>query len=419
MDLHNSDSLASKPTIDARLGGAVAPKQKDVNTAVEETLGPSVWKLQLRPMAFEAGFVHELNGLSSLSDGRNVFFEAEFQMAAQDRVLPPATKQLVLTETVGEETGMRLYLPVHLTRIGFPATTVWRVASHPFGPLSTPLLEYSDREEICARFAALIGRLPALKGHPLVFEDAAIGDELFSQMQSGFSDAGHGVGVSATHTRAVLHPIAADKPGETFERNALATKRRKELARLRRRLEEYGSLEFERAENFETVRLWFEEFLLLETRSWKGRRGTSLHIIRKNAAFARQTVAALSRQKRAIICSLRLDGRPIASIILLRSGNRFYPWKTAFDENYASSSPGAQLIIAMSRYLVEKPGFALADSLATGDSWIDHLWRDRLEIGTFVVATQIGVGDAAQKCLRAVQRRRTVREWAKRTLRRK
>lgn len=356
--------------------------------ASRKTKCSSIWTLELREMTFSAELIHELNGLASLSGGRNLFFETEFQIAGRNRVLPHDTRQLVLSESIGGETSIRLYLPIVLTRRGIPPRRYWRVASHPFGPLSLPLVEYCDREEICEQFSALIGRLPVLDRCPLLFEDLPVADPVITTLRECLTRNGHASILRTTHSRAVLLPSAmANGAGDAFVRNALPRKKRRGLGRQRRRLEELGELRLEHAEDFELMRRRFEEFLLLETRGWKGRKGTSLHVIRQTAAFARQCVTALASQKRSAIYSLRLDDRPVASLIMLRSGHRYYPWKIAFDATYGAYSPGIQLILAVTRDLLERRGFAFADSLSGENSWIDSLWPDRIELGVLICAT--------------------------------
>ncbi len=156
--------------------------------------------------------------------------------------------------------------------------------------------------------------------------------------------------------------------------------------------------EFERAERLWDILLRFEEFLVLETRGWKGRKGSSIHVIRKTAAFARQAVGELAAQGRAVIYTLRLDGNAIASLIMLRSANRYYPWKIAFDEQWGAYSPGTQLMLRATRQLLAMPGFEFADSLARETSWIDPLWPYKFRLATVIVA--------APATVRAAHRRR-------------
>jgi hypothetical protein len=166
----------------------------------------------------------------------------------------------------------------------------------------------------------------------------------------------------------------------------LNKKRSREFRRLQRKLSELGEVTFERVcESFDVI-LRFEEFLLLETRSWKGRRGTSIHTLKKDAAFARQSVVDLAREGNCEIFSLRLDDSAIASIILFKAGASYYPWKITFNEEYSRFSPGTLLMVNMTEELTYRTGFSYGDSLAKyGNSWMSHLWPDTTEFSTLIL----------------------------------
>ena len=84
---------------------------------------------------------------------------------------------------------------------------------------------------------------------------------------------------------------------------------------------------------------------------------------------------------------MRLDGRPLASMILLSMNGYYYPWKITFDEHYARYSPGALLMARLGDYLRSLPDFRMADSLAkTGTSWMDLFWRDKIMLQTVTLA---------------------------------
>ena len=76
-----------------------------------------------------------------------------------------------------------------------------------------------------------------------------------------------------------------------------------------------------------------------------------------------------------------LDGRAIAAIVTLRSGDAAWCWKIAYDEAFARYSPGVQLLLDVTEALLADPRIARADSCATPDHpMIDHIWRERLSL---------------------------------------
>lgn len=399
-------------------GAPDAPLSDPASVVVEETIGTSQWALEYRPYAHRAPLIAALDELASHSDGANPFFEPEFLSASVDRIGEPGKNLIVLWERIGEAPIARLAFPVIEDRIGLPAKSVLRAWSHPFAPLSTPLIDMRDADETVARFAQLFPRLEPAKLLPLVFDDFAVEEPAAKALFGAMREAGFTTVDTASRTRGYLPPAPGRKVTDHLPIMAHA-KRRRELARQFRKLEALGSVEYEKVDDFDHIVVRFEEFLLLETRGWKGRKGTSIHVLRKTASFARQAVAALGDRGRAAIYSLRLDGRAIASLIMLRAGNRYFPWKIAFNSDYQSYSPGVLLMVHASGDLMETGGFAGADSLAAERSWIDRIWPARLPLETLIVAppgtrAAAGVSDVA----RAVERDRRLRRFAKRLIRR-
>jgi hypothetical protein len=92
-------------------------------------------------------------------------------------------------------------------------------------------------------------------------------------------------------------------------------------------------------------------------------------------------VSALAAEGKASVARLALDGRAIATIVTLRSGDSAWCWKIAYDEAYSRSSPGVQLLLDVTDELLADASVARADSCATADHpMIDHIWRERLAL---------------------------------------
>jgi CelD/BcsL family acetyltransferase involved in cellulose biosynthesis len=227
--------------------------------------------------------------------------------------------------------------------------------------------------------------------------------------------------------RAILaHAVRNKLPVQEFDRrhraamvrddNAVmrevAGKRRKELARLLRRLEEKGEVTFTTARSIPDVRNAVETFLALEGRGWKGERGTALVCNPCLATFTRAALRRMAGLSRCRIETMSVDGKPIAIGLVLLSRDHAAFWKIAFDEAYAPYSPGAQLTIALARSLAQDSSINLADSCAIPDHpMIDHLWVDRREI----VDIFIGCGDLGQfqRAVQMEQTKRSLRRIAK------
>jgi CelD/BcsL family acetyltransferase involved in cellulose biosynthesis len=201
-------------------------------------------------------------------------------------------------------------------------------------------------------------------------------------------------------------------PTSRFEAN-LDKKRRKEWARQRRRLEERGRLEATAGDDVGGV----EAFLALEQRGWKGARGTALGADPARAAFTREMLGRFAARGQLGVHSLALDGEPIAIGLVLRSGERAFYWKTAYDERFAEYSPGLQLTLDLSRALERKPGLALIDSCAISDyPMIDRLWRARLDVADLALALDAGPARGFALGLAAAEAKQRLRELAKRAI---
>jgi hypothetical protein len=121
------------------------------------------------------------------------------------------------------------------------------------------------------------------------------------------------------------------------------------------------------------------DFLAIEAGGWKGRAGTAARAHADLRAFLETAVMALADEGKARIDRLFIDARAIAALVVLQSGATAWTWKIAHDENFARASPGVQLLIDVTRTLLDDARIARADSCATADHpMIDHVWRERL-----------------------------------------
>lgn len=384
----------------------------DVLLASVAGMDSSLWEMSTRHCGFREGDFELLEALSASTVDRNVFFEPPFFTASHERLGMPVKKLVTLSEKVGASTTMKLVFPVQSEKVGFPRMKVMRVWSHMYGPLSSPLLQGDEAEQIAEKFIQCTIGVKFAGWDAIVFQDLPTDGTFTRSLQKISSDYSHSL-IVEPYQRAILGP----KSASAYPGNVLSSKRKKELKRQYRRLGELGDLQLEITSDLMGTLLRFEEFLLMETRSWKGERGTSIHMIKKTAAFARQAVANLVAADACQIYSLRLDNRAVSSVIVLRSGGQYFPWKMAFDENYAKYSAGKLLIVEMTKAMLDQKGFEGADSLAAPDNlMINQLWPDRMDLGTLV----LGLGDkgpqVAQKVANAIVRENKLKKIGKRIL---
>jgi CelD/BcsL family acetyltransferase involved in cellulose biosynthesis len=210
--------------------------------------------------------------------------------------------------------------------------------------------------------------------------------------------------------RAILAG-AADSP-LGFEAG-LPKKRLKEWSRQMRRLKERGAAVFRVASDEAAV----EAFLALEAKGWKGAQRTALGLDPRLAAFTRSMLAGMAREGGLAIHLLELDGAPLAAGVVLRSGERAYYWKTAYDESYAEYSPGVQLTLEISCAQQRDATIAVTDSCAIeGHPMIDRLWPARMTLVDYVISTRPGPARRVALWLAAERAKRRLREFAKRVI---
>lgn len=200
-----------------------------------------------------------------------------------------------------------------------------------------------------------------------------------------------------------------DEP-EAFLQSYISAKKRKELRRQRRRLEELGALAYTSARSPEDVRAAMERFLTLEASGWKGNQSTALLSDPSTATFARSMSRYFARQGACHIDALELNGEPIVMGVVLLSGDTAFYWKTAYDEAYARLSPGVLFSIELTIKMMASGTHELINSCAVPNHpMIDHIWRERIEMGDLCIATggattaNFGTAIAKERATRALR----------------
>jgi CelD/BcsL family acetyltransferase involved in cellulose biosynthesis len=309
---------------------------------------------------------------------RNVFYEPAFMTAAAP-VFGADAGAVLVWSAAGQLLGL---FP---SRIGRERGRPFAMAigwTHPFAPLGTPLV---DRDAAEAAIAAWLDRLagdPAMPGLlllPLVPEQGPFA----AALDAVLAGSGRRSAALGHHRRALLDP-GARRDG--YLERAVPTRRRKELRRQRRRLEEIAPVTVATAGG-SGIDAALQDFLVLEASGWKGIAGTAAVNDPAVHDFFRRAVAALSAEGRARIDRLFLNGRAVAAAVTLVSGDAAWFWKIAYNEGLARFSPGVQLVAELTESLLQEPLPARVDSCATANHpMIDHLWRERLALCDRLIA---------------------------------
>jgi hypothetical protein len=282
----------------------------------------------------------------------------------------------------------------------------WR---HEYCCHGAPLL---DRAEAAACLDAIVSHLRAEGGAAPMLSLTLVPSHgpLFSLVTSFAARAGLSVANVAEYRRAALDATEAGR----LATDSFSSKKRKELGRLSRRLQEKGDISFGVAEAGAALNQHIESFLALEVRGWKGRNGGALLARPEHAVFARAMLRGMAHEGRCQIYWLACGERVIASNILLRDADRAYFWKTAYDEEFSAFSPGVLLTLRMTDALLHDPVLSRIDSCAIPDHpMIDHVWSDRESFVDVVLACRPDLSAALRGAIRRERFRRWLRDQAK------
>ena len=352
-----------------------------------------------RPLAGLAGVAAEWRALARRAVEPNVFYEPAFALAAAPALAPDAGA--VLVRAAGQQQLIGLFpCRIEPRRYGvrLPLLAGW---AHQYGPLGTPLVDADALHPAVTAFLDHVAddpKLPKLLRMPYQVEDGPVAMALVAAI----AQRGGRTARFERHQRALLAP-AKDRAG--YLDAALGRKKRKELGRQRRRLDEAGGLQLTFAGTPAEAAEALADFLALEARGWKGAAGTAAAQSDAIRRFMESAVAGLAAQGQARVARLLQAGRTIAAGVLLTSGRGAWFWKIAHDEDAARASPGVQLTLDLTETILRDGDIAWCNSCATADhAMIDSIWRERRPMVDLLCALEPGIDFAVACRLEALRR---------------
>jgi CelD/BcsL family acetyltransferase involved in cellulose biosynthesis len=316
----------------------------------------------------------------------NVFYEPAFALAAAPVFAADAGAILVWSADPPRRLLGLFPVDIERRRYGLsPAVlTGW---THPYAPLGVPLVDRDAADAAIDAFLDHVSRDPALP-KILLLPFVPLDGPFAHALGRALARRGTAIATFGRHRRAQLVPIGARS---AYIERAIGAKRRKELRRQRRRLANASAVTLATATAPPAVAAALADFLAIETRGWKGRRGTAAAQHPAIRQFMERAMTGLAADGMARIDRLMHGERAIAAAITLRSGDTAWFFKIAYDEAVAQSSPGVQLALDVTTAMLADATMARIDSCATADHpMIDHLWRERLAIGDLMVAIRPG-----------------------------
>jgi CelD/BcsL family acetyltransferase involved in cellulose biosynthesis len=337
-------------------------------------------RVELRPLTELAAFAEEWRGLAARALELNIFYEPEFALAAAP-VFGRGVSALLVWSPAGRLLGFFPYR-IDAWRYGTMAAQVgW---THSYAPLGVPLVEREHATRVIAAWVDCLARDP--NGPKLLLLPMLPDGPFATALHSVLGESGSRSASFDRHRRALLAP---GKGRVGYLQHAGSSKSRKEIRRLRRRLEDLAPVSHVTVTNPNEIAAATKEFLRLEASGWKGAAGTAAALKPQIGHFLATAVSGLAASGNARVDLLLADDQPIAATITLLSSDTAWCWKIAYDERFARYSPGVQLVLELSRDLLANESLAQADSCAIPDHpMIDPIWREGLVLSDLLIAVK-------------------------------
>jgi CelD/BcsL family acetyltransferase involved in cellulose biosynthesis len=398
--------MVAIPIFEEQTGGAAAAMmaslaglELDVPALAQfEGFALSSPKRRLAVYPASAGFelAEELEFLSWRSVEGNIFFNPRFLAPAMPRLDDREIRFAVVRDETDLKSRLRFVMPFSIEKAGFGiGPSIIRSWASPFSPLGTPLIDRDDPIGVVEDVLEILSRKHLKLPDVLVIPDIPANGPAASAMRT----AAIGRNLSVLTTNKVERPImkTGEEP-EEYLRAAMSAHHMRGYRRRLRRLREHGDITFHEFREPSDVRRRTEEFLALEARGWKGRERSAMSIDRYRAAFAREALYMLAERDMCRIHTLDLNGKAIASLVVLREGNTAYTWKTAYDETHAKWSPGSLLMLDVTTRLLDDANIERVDSLAVPDHPVmSHMWKEREQMVSLVIGLTPGSDRAARQ----------------------
>ncbi len=326
----------------------------------------------------------------------NPFFEPEFVLPAA-ATIPDAPGLLVAIDGAGDWAGAApLWRGRGWHHVPLRGAATW---DHLYSFFGAPLVRAGDeREALRCWLEPAAGVVRTFLGLDLL--DA--GGPVLAALEEAAAETGATTVVYAEHERAALF---RDEDGLSMR---LSSKRRRENARLGRRLGEAlgdGVAVVDRSEDPRAV----EDFMELEAAGWKGGGGTALASSAAHAEFFRRMCEEFRQAGRLQFLSLEGSGRLTAMKCDLIAGSAVYCFKTSFDESLAEFSPGVQLERALADHEKDNERVHLIDTCAeAGNEMANRVWPDRRRMVSLAVSGPGLGGTLSRLMIRATAQTRTM-----------
>ncbi|MBY0530568.1 MAG: GNAT family N-acetyltransferase [Xanthobacteraceae bacterium] len=315
-----------------------------------------------------SGLVPAWEGLCARAVENNVYYAPRYALALIKNIDRDGNLRFA---TVWQADTLVALLPFKGSSIS-AAARAWQT-DYTFS--CTPLL---DRACPLEAATALVDLLRTINAGEWIVPTANIGGPACRAMVEALKNDNRPSRIVNSFQRAVVeHASSFDE----HMRLHLSSKRRRDLARSRRRLEELGTVAHDSHRSGEGLDRAVRAFLKIESSGWKGRRGTALACHASTRQFA---IDAFTGDREASICRadvLTLDSTPVAVGLTVFSGDTGFTVKGAYDETYRSYSVGLLLEVEVLRGFLNDRWASRLDGATNGAHVVDGLWSSTVEVG--------------------------------------
>ena len=389
----------------------VGTESRLTNKVIMQTQTPAIEPFTPQPVAsspqLKASWV-EVGELRSRMDAwdflannalsRIVPFESNVLLPALKHLATESVRVLVVEDVAAEShcnlVGLVPIEPKSIYRLPFKAAEIWK---HDQCFDATPLLHKQFAVEawklICEKIKAT--------GFSLLSLDTVSAEPKFERVFRAVEKQNRIVRFQRDQYQRVA--FIPSKTATDFVQKHCSKNVRKSTKRQLRRLEELGKVTWEQSDSSSDFEQLTDEFLKLEASGWKGKEGTALASTPATKAFYEEMIRESAKAGKAKFLSLKLDGCPIAMLSDLHSEDFSYCYKTAYNEEFSSFSPGLQAEFKNIEYL-HRDGIELGDSCtSTSTSSVNRIWGDKLAFQNLVLSLSPGLARTAVRALPVIQ----------------
>ncbi len=326
----------------------------------------------------------ELDFLSNRAMEPNVFFSGRFLAPAMPRLEDRQVRLALMRDNSSTRSRIRLLMPFTVDKPGFAiGPSIIRGWSNSFGPLGTPLVDAEDAGETLDNLFEALSRRELHLPTTLVLPDVRLNGHFVQMAKVIAIGRNLPIAVANSFQRPMLQ---SNDDAIVYLKRTISNAHLREMRRQWRLLENHGEVTYNVARQPRDIHGRMEEFLALEASGWKGKKRSALVTDRHHAAFAREAISNLAAIDAVRIHTIDLDGRAIASMIVLIMGGEAYTWKTAYDEAYARFSPGKLLMGELTEWHLDDANVVRSDSCAVPDHPVmSRFWQEREDMGTLIV----------------------------------